>query len=256
MPKLWSLLLPLAGEGLLLFLISRLLFVYVVSAVADRRGKGVLLAALRLPGNIVHEYSHALGFWLCGYRVKRVLLCLFDPQGRGSCQPGPAWSPITLPWLATGVAALLPLLTGSLLLLQVAALLGIKLPHLGVPGEALASGMLPQALSLVDRLDWHSWRSYVFLYLGLSLGAELAPSATDLRYGLPALAGLLAGVWLFFFTAARAPGLHDWAHTTQDVLVQLAQQLGQVWGLTLVVTGATLLLCLLPGLLLKLLRHH
>ncbi|MEI6500064.1 MAG: hypothetical protein WCP21_03445, partial [Armatimonadota bacterium] len=108
-----SALLSVAAEAALLLVLSRILFILVVSAFADRRGKGLVLGVLRLPGNFIHELSHAIGFLLCGYRIKRLLLCVFDREGRGFCTPGAAWSPFAFPQLAVGVAALMPLLLGS-----------------------------------------------------------------------------------------------------------------------------------------------
>lgn len=253
MPRLGTLLLPLGAEACALLLLSRLLFGGVVAAFANRRGKGLWLAVLRLPGNFVHEYSHALGFWLCGYRVKHVLLCLFDPQGRGSCAPSRPWSPIAFPLLATGLAALMPLVTGSLVLGLAAHYLGVfPATQAGAPASLGTLGA--QVLVALDGLNWHTWRTYVFLYLAVSVGAELAPSNLDLRYALPALVVSVAGVWLFFFGLTQAPGLRAFSQTAHVALATGAHWLSALWLLTLTIVAVAAVLTLVPGAVLRAIR--
>jgi hypothetical protein len=255
MSKPWNALLPVALEALLLMVVSRLLFAGVLSAVADRRGKGFWLGVLRLPGNLLHELSHCLGFWVCGYRVTRVLLCIFDPRGRGCCQPGKPWSPITFPWLATGLAALMPMVIGSAVLVLAGHGLGVVRRPLDLHEGQLLAGVADEALALLHRLNWHQWQTYGFLYLALSIGAEVAPSDTDLRHGLPALLALFAGCWLFFFAASHAPGLREAGAGGRLVLQHAAQWLGQVWTVTLVMTSAATALALLPALVMRAVRQ-
>ncbi len=254
MPKPWLTLLPIASQALLLLLVSRLLFAGVLGALADRRGKGLWLAILRLPGNLVHELSHCLGFWLCGYRVQRVVLCIFDPRGRGSCHPGRPWSPVTLPWLAVGLAALMPLVTGSVLLVLAGLGLGVldAPPELG--RDRNLSAVVANAFALLGNLDWRQWQTYAFLYLALSIGAELAPSPTDLRHALPALLAALAGIGLFFFAAEHAPPLTGAAVVASKALDALAGRISQIWTATLAMTTAVAVVLLLPGLMIRALR--
>jgi hypothetical protein len=257
MTHLYPVLLPVVVKALLLFLLSRLLFVGVVSSLADRRGKGFLLGLLRLPGNFVHELSHALGFWACGYRVQQIRLSVFDPKGRGSCQPGRAWSPITVPWLAIGLASLMPLVLGSLLLIFAARWLQV-LPDIksSLPPHHLISGLWQEVRLLLLGLDWHRWQTYAFLYLALSLGAELSPSSVDLRYGVPALLGLTAGMWLFFFAAEAAPGLHETGRVASVSVIHACRWLGSVLTLALTVTAAITVITLLPGLIIRAVRRR
>jgi hypothetical protein len=253
--RLPELLAVVSIEAIALLLLSRLLFVGVIASFADRRGKGFLLAVLRLPGNALHEFSHCLGFLLCGYRVKRVLLCIFDPRGRGSCTPGRAWSPLTLPQVAIGVSALMPLLVGSLALIAAARLLDIPAPAAApLPGGDLLPQLWRQSLQLLHGLDPHHWQTYVFLYLALSIGAELAPSTTDLRYALPALLILAAGVWFTLFACDRATGLQALRHSLASGLGTGLLRLGSVLSLALVVVAAANVVSLIPGLMLQGLR--
>jgi hypothetical protein len=250
-----QILIPVLLQASLLFIISRLLFVTVISATADRRGRGCLVAFLRVPGNLVHEYSHCLGFWLCGYRVKRVILFIFDPQGRGSCSPGRPWSPVASPWLATGLAALMPLVVGSTLLVGCARWLGVLTTPAVIPPQAFIPALWHQAVALFYSLDWHRWQTYLFLYLALSIGAELSPSTTDLRYGLPALLGVGAGLLVGFYTLDQSPRLHDLYTTVTVALTHVGNWILEVQGLALILTSATLLLTLLPAMALRFLRR-
>lgn len=251
-----SALLSVATEAALLFVLSRVLFMGVVSAVADHRGKGLLLGLLRLPGNFIHELSHALGFLACGYRVKRLRLCVFDPEGAGYCTPGPAWSPFAFPHLAVGLAALMPLLLGSLALVEAARALGIVVPTMGPANESVVVGAVLQSLSLLHHLDWGHWQTYVFLYLSLSIGAELSPSASDLRHALPTVLAIIVGLWLFFFALDHTARFHHYEHDLRVALTAGLSRLGATLTPSLVLTATAATLVLVPGLLLKALRKH
>ncbi len=253
--QLQELVLTVSLQAVGLLLLSRLLFAGVISSFADRRGKGLFLALLRLPGNTIHELSHCLGFLICGYRVKQVLLCVFDPRGRGSCTPGKPWSPVTAPQLAIGVSALMPLLAGSVVLILAARGLHIPAPAAQASPDDLLPELWRQSLRLLHGLDPQRWQTYLFLYLALSVGAELAPSATDLRCALPTLVLLAAGVWLTLFALDHAENLQAYRHSVVIGLSLGLLRLGSVLSLSLVVTAAATVVGLVPGLMIQGLRH-
>lgn len=201
-----ALLEDLAGFALqviALYSLSRILFVWVLQATVTRGQKGGwIINALRLPGNAIHELGHAIGYRLCGYRVKEVVSCLGDPEGRGKCVPGEAWCPLALPWLATAAAAVFPLLFGTVTLWGLAWALGIPWRPEGVSAqEGPLLYLWDSVRETVWGLEYGSWRTWLFLYLAFSIGAELAPSQADLRQGLEpllvlaAIVGLL-GLWM------------------------------------------------------------
>ncbi len=176
------------AEAAGLYVLSRLLFVWVLQSMASRAHRGGrLLQWLRLPGNLVHELSHALGYLVCGYTVRRMVPCIFDRQGRGSCQPGRPWSPLALPWLASGIAAVSPLLVGTLALRGVAQALGIHLHAASVADCTLATLLVDNIWANLSALNYHHWHTYLFLYLAFSIGSELSPSEVDVRRSLPML---------------------------------------------------------------------
>jgi hypothetical protein len=261
--QLTTQLLRVAAEAALLYILSRMLFSWVmqafVSAKAGPKG-GPILLLLRAPGNIVHEFGHAVGFFVTGFRVAHCVPCFIDKQGRGSCQPGAPWLPGALPWLATGVAALLPLVFGTLVLRHLSGLLGIHLEPARVvaagPGSYITGHLLAN-LHQLDFTPWQEgWRPVLFLYLAFSIGAELAPSDIDLRRSLPALAAAtgLAGV-----TAVAVAQLH--ADAPARVYLEKGLTHSLAWLSALVEFGilATLLagaVTILPAVVVRVLRSH
>ena len=174
-----------SGQAVLLYGLSRLLFEWVLRAAWGKApARRLFVGILRAPGNILHETSHAIGYLIGGYSVSRLVPAFVDRDGRGYCRPGRPWAPWAVPWLATGIAAIMPLFTGAVALWLISR-------FLGVPEDPRAFAMTTDWRRLADvllGLDYHSWRTWVFLYLALSIGAELAPSDIDLRASIPALA--------------------------------------------------------------------
>ncbi len=189
-----------AQAGLLYLVSQRLLLGFVVGAVAARgwgRFGRLVVSFLRLPGNLLHELSHAAGYLVTGYTIGRVATCVADREGRGYCEPGRPWSPVHWLPLASALAALLPLFVGAVAMRQLGGWLGVTLPTADVIGKGVSpalSHLVSDLPAFLAGLDWASWKTYLFWYLALSIGAELAPSDVDLRKGGPlilVLAGLL-----------------------------------------------------------------
>jgi len=196
------------AEAVILYMLSRLLFVWVLQSVASRNPRsrgGRLLQWLRLPGNLVHELSHAVGYLVCGYTVRRMVPCIFDAQGRGSCQPGQRWSPLALPWLASGLAATAPLLVGTLVLRGVAQSLNIPLHAPAVADSTIGTLLVDNIWDNLTALNYHTWQTYLFLYLAFSIGSELSPSQTDVRRSLPTLLVGAAGLAVLVVVLRRMP---------------------------------------------------
>jgi len=199
-------LLVVATEAIVLYALSRLLFSWAMRALAvPRPGGGALLQFLRLPGNLIHELGHAIGYWACGYRVRRLVPCVFDKQGRGTCQRGEPWAPVAVPWLATGIASLLPLVFGTIILRSVVQALGVELHPMKVIGDNMGGLLVSNIVTNVRGLDWGAWQTYVFLYLAFSIGAELAPSDVDLWHAVPAILASAAGCVVMVASFSRVP---------------------------------------------------
>ena len=195
-----------AGQTILLHLISRRLILGVVVKALAARSSGrsgrLLFLFLRLPGNLLHEWSHAAGYVLSGYRIEDIASCLSDRQGRGYCKPGRPWSPLHSMPLAAAVASVLPLFVGALIIRSLSGWLGVHLPEADLLEEGLgpvAGRFWSDLAGLALGLDWQAWQTYLFWYLALSIGAELAPSDTDLRRGGLVLCLLAALLVLFIY---------------------------------------------------------
>jgi len=233
-------LLPLLGvvlaETALLYLVSeKLLFAWIIGAFATHsRGPygGCILAVMRLPGNFLHELSHAVAYLLLGYRVHALCTCFGDPDGRGFCLRGERWGPHGVPLVAAAGAALMPLLTGTVALYGLAWGLGIELPP--ADGAGSLSGMQgwpdfpTQVLAFLEHLDFGRYETWLFGYLALSIGAELSPSPTDLRRGAPGLLVLLlvlSGWLLAFPNISIPPGWREWTMRYVGALLRSASSL-------------------------------
>jgi hypothetical protein len=162
--------------------------------------RGVLVTGwLGVP---IHELSHVVACWVFGHRVERVQLFAPDrATGRlGSVQH--AWQRRN-PYQQVGrfFIGVAPLLGGAAALWGVTAWLApveLAFPRLppgadlfqvmGVVGDQVAA--LFGALTAPGALA--SPRTWLWLYLCLCIGAHLAPSASDLKGGLPGFLLLLA----------------------------------------------------------------
>jgi len=252
-------LLFVAVQAAALYILSRLLFLWVMQAFASRRprsGGGKLLQLLRLPGNLIHETAHAVGYLICGYRVHRVVPCIFDAEGRGSCEPGRPWSPLAVPWLATGVAALLPLVLGTVVLRALVQALGIELQPLQFTADNMGSLLIANISTTIKGLDWSTWQTYLFLYLAFSIGAELAPSDLDLRHSLPAILVAAAGFALMIMGFSRlemhAPA-RIWFESNLGHGIAWLSALLEFGILATLIAGA---ITILPATVVRVLRSH
>ena len=189
-------------QTLALFWLSRgLLLGYVMRTLAAQSGGARsrrLVSLLRLPGNLLHEVSHAAAYLLSGYRIRRFATCWSDPEGRGYVETGRPWSPLHWGPLSGALSCAAPLLVGALSIHALGVLLGIPLPALDVTSEGVGpavSRTLTGVWSLLAHVDLLAWQTYVFWLLAFSIGAELAPSGGDLRQGC-----VMLGVLVVLFT--------------------------------------------------------
>ncbi len=246
------------AEALVLYMLSRLLFAWVLQSVASRNPRlrgGRLVQLLRLPGNLIHELSHAAGYLLFGYTVRRIILCIFDPRGRGSCQPGRPWLPLALPWLATGAAAIAPLLVGSLALRGTAQMLSVELQVAPSAQSSIGGLLVDNIWANVQVLDFHTWQTYLFLYLAFSIGSELSPSRADLQRSIPALLGVgtvLIALLLGLMRVAPDVPVHQFVTTHMQTALASLQALLDFGILTTAIAAAV---TVIPALLIRAVRR-
>ncbi len=200
-----------AGEAAFLFVASRLVFDHVLRATWGRsRLRQFVVTILRAPGNILHEASHGIGYFIGGYRVKQIVPFFLDKrEGRGYCRAGKPWAPWAVPWLATGFAAIMPLIAGAIALWGISRLLGVPQD----PQALAITADWRRLTEILMGLDYHAWRTWAFLYLALSIGAELAPSDIDLKASLPALAAASGVLIMAIITVAEIEAFAQFRHS-------------------------------------------
>lgn len=186
------------GQTVLLFWLSRgLLLGYVMRTLASTSSSPRarrLLTLLRLPGNLLHELSHAAAYLATGYRVGRFATCWSDPEGRGYVETGSPWFPLHFAPFSAAMSCAAPLIVGALAIHALGRVLGIPWPTADVSWQGVrpaAVHLLGEIWRLGAHLDWSAWQTYVFAVLALSIGAELAPSSDDLRQGFVMLCVLV-----------------------------------------------------------------
>lgn len=204
------------GVALFLPLLLQLLFLYAASWLLNRvigLFSSLLWYLLNMIGTPVHELSHAAGCWvtLCGVDAIKLLS---DRTSVGFVQPR------RQNLLSGVVSSVAPLFGATLILWLTAAhvIPGFEVPTVSPPqldlesaasfGTVLRESMgymgrfLETAFRNLPSLQWGNWRTYVGLYVALSVGMGIAPSAQDLRIlaaALPLafLVGLGFFAWLY-----------------------------------------------------------
>lgn len=108
------------------------------------------------PGVVVHEYSHAVACVLAGAKIRQIKV--FEPTGGQVVHEEPR-----LPF-GQGLISVAPIFGAAVTVYLLAQLL---VPTFLRDGELAIS----------------SWQFYLFVYLGATIAATMAPSTTDLKAG-------------------------------------------------------------------------
>lgn len=238
-------------EAALLVILSRLLFVAAFGLLGNRRSRRGSLAwhLLRLPGNLVHELSHAVVLWVSGFRISAVRLSILDPNGRGEVVARGRWHrlvPSTIGWAAASMA---PLVGAIVVICALMHFFGVMPAWTVDPHSSVGEALLARWTAVLKALNLSAWQGWVFLLLVLSIGAELAPSQQDFRACLPWLivaASLLCMAAAIFYAAPPLAGPRQWfdARATAALnKILIAEELA------LAVTGAAGLVLAIPALL-------
>jgi len=142
---------------------------------------------LTFPGLVVHELSHAAGFIISGYRVKAISFGIRNPDRGGYCEPGDKYISLAVPFVADMITSFAPALAGSAVLMLLLNWVGLR-QHFNLELDSFGNTMLSSAgavLNIFKTADYNDWRTYVFLFLTMSVGVELAPSRVDVKHALP-----------------------------------------------------------------------
>jgi hypothetical protein len=175
---------------LLLLVLSWLAGFFFAGSVSGRMARWFLM-----PGIIVHEISHAGACLVTGAPIQSINL--FEPSG-GSVTHGQPRIPI----IGQIIVSFAPVL-GAVAVLYFAGyflLPGLmKLPAVAFINEP--SGWLIQLKDFFVSLNYADWKTWLFLYLVLSISVTMTPSGQDFQnsfWGLIIVAVIFILIYRFF----------------------------------------------------------
>jgi hypothetical protein len=173
---------------------------------------------LELIGTPLHEFSHAVVDLITFCGVKAIKL-LSDDAGVAFVQASRSH------FLRSILAGLAPLFSGTTILWLSAVYVipgfevsAATLPHLDLESAGSFGVVLTESVDYLGRfletayqglfdLQWDNWRTYVGLYVALSVGIGIAPSGTDLKSflrGLPLAVILILGLFARLYVSGDA----------------------------------------------------
>jgi hypothetical protein len=177
-------------QAIVLYLISEYLHRFLSPA------SRTLYVVLMLPGTIVHETSHAIIAMLMGARITKFS---FIPSGDtlGYVEHTAPKIPI----LGNAAISIAPLIGCPGLLLLISGYFGVHFDFAPASSDLLAETrfLFEGTLTFIKNLDYLNWKTYVFLYLALTLGAGAAPSKTDVITLLPGLIIIVAAIFSMIY---------------------------------------------------------
>ena len=173
-------------QAIVLYLISQYLHRSLSSASKN------LYVVLMLPGTIAHETSHAVVALLMGARLTK-----FSVIPSGDTLGHVEYTAPKIPLIGNAAISIAPLIGCPAILLLISRYFGVHFDFPPASFDILAESrfLLDGTLSFITGLDYLNWKTYVFLYLALTLGAGAAPSKTDIISMLPGLIVIVATIY-------------------------------------------------------------
>ena len=174
----------------LLCLLSYLLFLAGQRLVFNRRSQGgqLLWHLIRLPGNLVHELSHAVVLTIVGFKVTGLRVSLLDrEEGRGAVYVQGRWHNVVRADLGWALGAMAPVVGGVGALVVIAQLLHLPAGAGAIQAGSLGEAIVQRAVGWLGALNFREPATYGLLLLIFSVAAELTPSEQDLRSSLKVL---------------------------------------------------------------------
>ncbi|MFA4956740.1 MAG: hypothetical protein WC556_07170 [Candidatus Methanoperedens sp.] len=151
-----------------------------------------LYVVLMLPGTIAHETSHAIVALLMGAHITK-----FSVIPSGDTLGHVEYTAPKIPVIGNAAVSIAPLFGCPAILLLISGYFGIHFDFPPASFDILAESrfLLDGTLSFFTGMDYLNWKTYVFLYLALTLGAGAAPSKTDINNMLPGLIIIVATIY-------------------------------------------------------------
>jgi len=161
---------------------------------AGSTGRGYRLFVA--PGVVVHELSHAITCLITGAKVTSI--SMFKKEG-GEVKHGYPKIPV----LGQILISLSPFIVGSILIFILARALGIANSELPQVSLNPASIIL-WAKETFSALNLREFKTWLILYLSISIAVTMTPSIKDIRNILFSLAVLLLTIFLIYkYTSIR-----------------------------------------------------
>ncbi len=176
-----------------------------------------LYVVLMLPGTIVHESSHAVVALLMGARITD-----FSVMPSGNTLGHIEHTAPKIPFIGNVAISIAPLIGCPAILLLISNYFGV---HFNPPPSTFdilmeTRFLIEGTLSFIKDMDYLNWKTYVFLYLTLTLGAGAAPSKTDITSMLPGLIIIVAAIYAlnhFGFSVLNLYNVFNWLSAALSV---------------------------------------
>ncbi len=168
---------PLQAIGL--YLISEYLHRSLSSSVSK-----TLYVTLMLPGTFIHESSHAVVALLMGASIKN-----FSVIPSGDTLGRVEHTKPKIPIIGDFAISIAPLIGCPAILFLVSYYLGMHFNYSPSSFNILTETkvLFERTFSFIIGLNYFNWKTYLFLYFALTLGAGAAPSKTDITGMIPSL---------------------------------------------------------------------
>jgi len=159
-----------------------------------------------LPGTIAHETSHAIVALLMGARITK-----FSVIPSGNTLGHVEYTPPKIPFLGNAVISIAPLIGCPAILLLISRYFGVHFDFPPGSFDILAETrfLINGTFSFITGLDYLNWKTYIFLYLALTLGAGAAPSKTDMMSMLPGLIIIVAAIYALNYAGVNILVLYN-----------------------------------------------
>jgi hypothetical protein len=159
-----------------------------------------------LPGTLIHETSHAIVALLMGARITK-----FSVIPSGDTLGHVEYSAPKIPIIGNAAISIAPLIGCPAILLLISGYFGV---HFNFPSASFdilteLRFLLDGTLSFITGLDYLNWKTYVFLYLALTLGAGAAPSKTDIISMVPGLIIIVAMIYALNYFGVNIQYLYN-----------------------------------------------
>jgi hypothetical protein len=168
---------------------------YLISEYLHRSlsyGSKTLYVILMLPGTITHELSHAVVALLMGSRITE-----FSVIPSGDTLGHVEYTVPKIPLIGNAAISIAPLIGCPAILLLISGYFGAHFDFQSGSFDILAETrfLIDGTFSFITGLDYLNWKTYVFLYLAMTLGAGAAPSKTDIINMLPGLIIIVVAIY-------------------------------------------------------------